>query len=158
MSIAMGDPRLPPRFWAKVELGPEPENRSDLDSCWIWTGANRGNGYGAFKLRTDDGARVVSAHRHAYLTLVGATALALDHLCRTRNCVNVAHLEPVTVPENNLRSPIVVTTINVSKTHCPRQHPYDETNTRYSHNGTRRNCRACQREKRAEARIARAAA
>lgn len=30
----------------------------------------------------------------------------LDHLCRVRNCVNPAHLEPVTQAENVRRSPL----------------------------------------------------
>lgn len=42
----------------------------------------------------------------------------------------------------------------LNKTHCPRNHPYDEENTFYSRLG-RRFCRACVREKRAERREAR---
>lgn len=34
---------------------------------------------------------------------------------------------------------------NAAKTHCPRQHPYDEANTRVDKRG-RRACRTCQRD------------
>jgi hypothetical protein len=42
------------------------------------------------------------AHRIAYELLVEPVpeGLVIDHLCRVRNCVNPAHLEPVTNEEN----------------------------------------------------------
>ena len=45
------------------------------------------------------------AHRVAYEVIKGPVpeGLDLDHLCRTRSCVNPDHLEPVTVTENNQR-------------------------------------------------------
>lgn len=39
--------------------------------------------------------------------------------------MNPSHLEPVTLEENYLRSPIT----NVNKTHCPQGHEYTYENT-----------------------------
>lgn len=72
------------RLWSKV---------NKTDTCWLWTAATE-KGYGLYR---HDG-RLSKAHRVVYELLVGPvpTGLDLDHLCRVRNCVNPAHLEPVT--------------------------------------------------------------
>jgi hypothetical protein len=70
--------------------------------------------------------------------------LAIDHLCRVKNCVNPWHLEPVTMRENVLRGDTIPAR-HANLTHCPRGHAYDEANTRV-HKG-KRYCRACQRER-----------
>lgn len=73
--------------------------------CWLWTASLTHNGYGKFWV---DGA-VVRAHRWIYEQLVGPIpdGLHLDHVhergCRSRRCVNPAHLEPVTNEENQRR-------------------------------------------------------
>lgn len=62
------DPIL--RFWSKVDQSQD---------CWLWLG-NVGSGpYGLFW----DGDRMVSAHKFAYETMVGAVpvGLELDHVC-----------------------------------------------------------------------------
>ena len=122
---------LEERFWAKVHK---------TDGCWLWTGSQTGNGYGQFKV---DG-RIVLAHRLAYSLLVSAIpeGLQIDHLCRTRNCVNANHLEVVTHRENIMRG-FSPTALNTVKTHCPYGHPYDAENTRVC-NGKRK-CRTCNR-------------
>jgi hypothetical protein len=65
-------------------------------------------------------------------------------LCRVTLCVRPDHLEPVTPKVNTNRG------INheVTVTHCPKGHPYDEENTRIARRprGTYRLCRACHRE------------
>lgn len=60
-------------------------------------------------------------------------------------CVYVDHLEPVTPAENLRRSNEAPATINAQKTHCPKNHAYDEANTHVRPNG-QRECRACGRE------------
>jgi hypothetical protein len=149
-----GDPTIrlnmrgePPekRFWTHVNSnGPVPEERPDLGPCWIWVGGHNSDGYGAFSLggRGKNGP----AHRFAYELLIGpvAVGLELDHLCRVPDCVNPAHLEPVTHAENTRRGRAGVH--QAAKTHCPHGHPYDEANTYRARNG-QRVCRACQRER-----------
>lgn len=76
------------RFWAKVEK---------TEYCWNWTHSTDGCGYGMFK-----DIRMHRAHRWAYENLVGPIpeGLVIDHLCRNAQCVNPAHMEPVTNDEN----------------------------------------------------------
>lgn len=104
----------PDRFWTKVD------RTSDPAGCWLWRGFIMPNGYGQTYL--DGGHKY--AHRVAYEEVVGPIpeGLQIDHLCRIRNCVNPAHLEPVTLAEN-LRRGIH---LNSTKTGCPRGHPYDK--------------------------------
>jgi hypothetical protein len=109
--------------------------------CIVWTGVLR-NGYGVIS----SGNRWLRAHRVAYELLVGPIpdGLVLDHLCRNTRCINPHHLEPVTVRENTLRSPIALSAINARKTHCPAGHEYSPENTYLRANGHRA-CRACGR-------------
>ena len=72
------------------------------ESCWIWTGANSGNGYGRFNILD----KTYQAHRVAYEYFTQKKiheGLVIDHLCRNPICVNPEHLEPVTSKENTLR-------------------------------------------------------
>lgn len=121
--------------------------------CWVWRGRPTNVGYGQMTVRTQDGMRTISAHRVSYETFVGPIpdGLVIDHLCRVRLCVNPVHLEPVTMRENTMRSPIAIGATNAAKTHCPQGHAYDEENTVWQihRNGTTRGrlCRQCQRDR-----------
>lgn len=123
------------RFMAKVDL---------TLRCWLWTGTtSRGYGYITVGKCTDGSRRTTTAHRLAYEHFVEPIpdGLHVDHLCRVRNCVNPAHLEPVTCKENcqrGLKGRLL--------THCPRGHPYDEVNTALRPDG-RRGCRTCHRDR-----------
>lgn len=109
------------------------------DECWLWTGCKTGAGYGQLTHRGQSGLR---AHRVTYEALVGPipAGLVLDHLCRNRACVNPYHLEPVPQRVNVLRGESSAAR-NARKTHCPRGHEYDNSNTRIY--AGRRYCRAC---------------
>jgi hypothetical protein len=113
-------------------------SRVEPSGCWFWEGSTHAAGYGCY------GARL--AHRLSYEAFIGPIpdGLTLDHLCRNRRCVNPRHLEPVTIAENVLRGESLPAR-NARKTHCPKGHPYDESNTYISPRTGWRQCRACQR-------------
>lgn len=115
---------------------PEPNS-----GYWLWLGAISPAGYGRINGRQ---AHVVSYEIHIGPIPQG---LVLDHLCRTRCCVNPWHLEPVTDRENILRG-TAPAALNAKKTHCKRGHPYDDQNTYWycpGGRGQERHCKTCQR-------------
>lgn len=136
--VKIGDPRLPARFWAKVNLNDS--------GCWEWT-AYLAQGYGHFRINQPRSTPLT--HRLAYETLVGPVphGLDLDHLCRNRACCNPEHLEPVSRRVNLLRGE-TFPAWNAIKTHCPEGHPYDGDNLiiREKKDGrSSRECRECRR-------------
>lgn len=99
----------------------------DEDSgCWLWQGTTSG-GYGQISIAN----KMKPAHRATFVIYRGIIPIGkeLDHLCRTRRCVNPWHLEPVTHKVNTLRG-VSLQAVNAKKTHCPAGHTYDGENTR----------------------------
>lgn len=119
------------RLMAKVEF--------DESGCWLWTAATQRSGYGYMR---DANRRMRVARRLAWEASVGPVpeGQVLDHLCRTRACINPDHLEPVTERENILRG-VAPTAQNARKTHCPRGHVHDAVDSR-----GRRICTICKHE------------
>lgn len=123
------------------------------NGCWLWRGSLNRKGYGMMGAFRKKGAY---AHRISYAVFIDEEPLprgwTLDHLCRTRSCVNPFHLEAVPHGENVRRGN---TGINwASRTHCNHGHPFDAENTGRRSDGTGRLCRTCRREsdRRAKAR------
>lgn len=119
------------RFNAKYI--PEPNS-----GCWLWTAAIDRDGYAV--LDTTVGHY---AHRYSYTHFKGPIpeGYQIDHLCKTRGCVNPDHLEAVTLTENVNRSSNYIA-LNRKKTHCPRGHEFTPENTYFNPKGKGFN-RAC---------------
>lgn len=107
-TVRKGRPRQPTppaeRIWPKVDKeGPLPPMRPHLGPCWLWKAGKDKKGYGHFKWSP---SQRMQAHRAVWLLLRGPIpdGLQLDHLCLVKECVNPAHLEPVTGPENMRRA------------------------------------------------------
>jgi hypothetical protein len=78
---------------------PEPNS-----GCLLFTGAILKSGYGSlYCLRS---GYETLAHRWAYISAYGPIpdGLTIDHLCRTRSCIEPRHLEAVTRGENTRRA------------------------------------------------------
>lgn len=120
------------RFWSLVVVEPE-------TSCWRWLGALGTGGYGRFHV----GGTQRQAHRVMYEHANGPVppSLVIDHLCRKRDCMNPAHMEPVTRGENVLRGE-GYTARKARQTECDKGHPLTPDNTISQGRGHRR-CRTC---------------
>jgi hypothetical protein len=117
-------------FWSFV---------NKTETCWLWEGSKNREGYGLLR-RVNETPRVKLAHRLAYEELIGPIpdGLVIDHLCRVTNCVNPAHMEPVTDRVNIMRGEGLAVQ-NAAKTHCIRGHVLPESRNRYG----RRVCKPC---------------
>lgn len=136
---------LPERIYSKIAF-------AEGGGCYLWTATKGRSGYGHINW---NGA-VREAHRAVYTILISDPGkLELDHLCHNadlacpggrcshRLCVRIGHLRPGSHRENVLAGRTFVAD-EAKRTHCPRNHPYDEVNTFYERSGTRK-CRTCRR-------------
>lgn len=119
--------------------------RSDRqpNGCLLWNGAIGSSGYG--QTHSSAPRRQVLVHRAAYEVWVGPipAGLQIDHLCRTRICIEPTHLEAVTARENVLRSELVASAQR--RPTCKAGHLWTETTT-YRAKGGARVCRICHRQ------------
>jgi len=121
------------RFFAKVDASGD---------CWEWQ-AYAHLGYGRFGYQ----GKSIQAQRVVWMLLVGPIPEGheVDHLCRNTLCVNPDHLEPVTPEENRRRARLVeiLSSYQLSKTHCPQGHPYAGSNVYLDSVSGARRCREC---------------
>lgn len=111
--------------------------------CWLWTGAVTGNGYGTIQIDNEQlSVHVVAAK--IWLPDYN-DKLWMLHKCDVRRCFNPEHLFQGTNRDNQLDAVAKNRNNNTRKTHCPRGHPYDDTNTmRYKN----RRCKICAKNNR----------
>lgn len=134
------DKQAKARFWSKVSPVP-------ADACWIWHGASNGRGYG----NVGRNKKTYLAHRVAYELTFGPVPEGkdLDHLCRTKGCVNPTHLEAVTFLVNMRRR--YSDEPDVRTTHCVHGHELTPENIAWVNPATgRKNCRTCSTKQRRE--------
>lgn len=116
------------------------------NGCIIFTGATTPTGYGRVRVVDESGQkRTAQAHRVVYEAAVGPIpdGLVIDHLCRTRACVNHFHLEAVTQRENVLRGDSGGWRGGLAP-RCQSGHEYTDENT-YLRPGGGRQCQECKR-------------
>jgi hypothetical protein len=106
------------RFWSFV--APESEGTG----CMEWTSFRNSYGYGQFYLN----GRQLGAHRIA-LKIAGIEPpewpTVVDHMCRNRGCVNIAHMRIVPQGVNCVENSNSQYAINAAKRVCKRGHPFD---------------------------------
>jgi hypothetical protein len=129
------------RLFARIQHEPN-------SGCWLWDGALSHDGYAVTSTYSTVTKKRTTWYAHRAIFALGAyvdPALELDHKCRTRCCVNPAHLEPVTGQQNKHRSPL----FGIHVTHCPLGHEYTADNIRWVKNAKyrMRGCRTCMNRK-----------
>lgn len=128
MPLQFRSPKLPDRFWTKVEVS--------ATGCWNWTGAKLPRGYGRFRLN----GKAKAPHRLVMGRI--PAELEVDHLCYNTACCNPKHLELVTHKVNTQRR-----LAKPKALACPTGHLFNVENT-YLYLGKYQRCRACKRRRR----------
>ena len=138
--------RVLDRVWDNVTiLGP--------DDCWPWKLSLGSHGYGQSSWGIEGGRSAgTTAHRVVWIAANGPIPdyMTVDHSCHNRPCCNPKHLRLKTNVDNARDN------MQGMKTHCPRNHKYNEENTYVDPRGHRR-CRPCMKitaEERIERKVA----
>lgn len=128
-------------FWTKVNLN-GPIVKPELGPCWLFERNIDKGGYAHFSKwdKNIGRARRHLAHRYAYNQFFGKFPPFLDHLCKTRNCINPWHLDDVSKAVNIARgdSPSAK---HARQTVCKRGHELSQR----SDNPNWRYCKMCLR-------------
>lgn len=117
----------------------------DVTGCHISTYSVSSNGYAQIGWNEPGDRHVVSAHRAAWVQAYGQipTGMTIDHTCKQRRCVNVAHLRMLDNFENARRT----SGLDWPLGQCKNGHPNSELHLRS--NGSRApklECRICRNE------------
>ena len=127
--------------YAQVMMTDKIMSRSTVTDtgCIVWQGA-ASRGYG--NIRNPKGSTLV--HRIVWEEANGPIpdGLTIDHLCLTKRCVNVQHMEIVTRAENVRRA--APWKRHEARSNCPKGHPY--SHTIQVRGGTERRCHECHRD------------
>src|SRR5215469_18259772 len=136
MNVCVDLNALPARIREKIFVEPN-------SGCWLWTMSINKAGYGHYQ-PTYRG-KSYRAHRWVWEFFYGDCPLELDHLCKTKCCVNPLHLDAVTHTETMRRYQRTVSL----KTHCKNGHEFTVENTGYwdKRNRSHRCCRQCMKER-----------
>ena len=118
--------KLPERIRDKIM----PESNT---GCWLWTANLNDKGYPMLVANR----KSYRAHRYIYRFFHPELEGELDHLCRTRSCVNPMHLEVTSRSENCRRK--------LKATHCRKGHPLSGSNVGHPPSGSRY-CKICRAE------------
>lgn len=117
---------------------PEPNS-----GCWIWLLSLGRDGYAQGKYET--------AHRISFRGFKGSIpeGLEVDHICKTRWCVNPEHLRAVTHLENMSTADAITNHRNRRKTHCINGHELSGYNLILENwrGIVMRKCRACKNKR-----------
>jgi hypothetical protein len=119
-------------FWNRLQ-------KTDENSCWLWTGAKFEKGYGSVYFDHQDWR----AHRLAYFLVHGSIpeGKIICHSCDNPPCCNPNHLWLGTLKLNAEDSCKKGRNFQARKTHCKRGHEFTPDNI--LHNSEGRRCRAC---------------
>ena len=118
--------------------------------CIEHEGARNAKGYGKVLRRSTnpDLPTVQMAHRWAWIQAHGEIPeeLLVRHKCDNPPCINVDHLELGTDEDNARDRDSRGRNFQVSKTHCPKGHPYSGDNLFVQATTGKRQCRTCLNE------------
>ena len=133
-------PRTPEELWEVLLT-----RRTITETgCWEYTLQRNAQGYGQVKwMGIKTGAHRVAAAIKFGHPLMGRE-LPICHTCNNPPCFNPDHLYDGTPSTNQLDSVLRGTHKEDRKTHCPKGHPYDASNT-VADSGKRK-CRVCKNE------------
>lgn len=154
--------KLLTRLFSKIRISTERSYNGE--PCWEWTGyVCPVTGYANISHFENPKKFTFLAHRLFYHLFVEPLPahLIIDHLCRTKHCVNPVHLEAATHKINTSRGVWIKKGGTSFKSHCKNGHLMSGDNlsfhkhsvndgTRGGLVGIRRICKQCHREKEAK--------
>ena len=124
-----------------------------VDSCWLWQGCLRSNGYGVtgYSFGSRNNQKLFLVHRLVYAIFnkkLVDNLLSIHHNCSNKNCCNPQHLESMSQSWHTKISQFG--NVKSLKTHCIKGHAFDSMS--WCPGGSRRYCYICKAEREAKRR------